>query len=307
MAVQAEHVEESGDLSRYAEEYAQAARRSRVFRFGKGLAAYTTLSIFALIAVGPFLYLLSPSFRRSYELFSYPPKWIPHSLYTGNFGTVLHQTSYLRWGLNTLIFATSVTVITLIIDTLAGYAFARLRFPGKAALFALVLATLMIPTAVLIAPLYIMVSRLPGWTHSGVNTYPAMILPMVCSPLGVFMMRQFISTLPEALVEAARLDGASEWLIFRRIVLPLMKPAIVVLGIFTFMFQWVNFLWPLIITTTNDMKTLTVGVASLQGQFVTNWGVISAAAVMTMVPVIIIFLLFQRWFVQASMAGALKQ
>ena len=213
----------------------------------------------------------------------------------------------MRWGLNTLIFATCVTVITLAIDTLAGYAFARLRFPGRTALFALVLSTLMIPTAVLIAPLYIMISHLPAWTHGGINTYPGMILPMVCSPLGVFMMRQFISTLPEALVEAARLDGASEWQIFRKIVLPLMKPAIVVLGIFTFMFQWVNFLWPLVITTTDNMKTLTVGVASLQGQFVTNWGVISAAAVMTMVPVIIIFLVFQRWFVQASMAGALKQ
>jgi ABC-type glycerol-3-phosphate transport system permease component len=307
VAVEIGNVEESGDLSRYTEEYSQAARRHHALRLGKGLAAYATLSIFALIAVGPFLYLLSPSFRRSYELFSYPPKWIPSSFYTGNFGTILHETSYLRWALNTLIFATSVTVITLVIDTLAGYAFARLRFPGKTALFALVLATLMIPTAVLIAPLYIMISRLPGWTHSGINTYPGMILPMVCSPLGVFMMRQFISTLPEALVEAGRLDGASEWQIFRKIVLPLMKPAIVVLGIFTFMFQWVNFLWPLIITTTNDMKTLTVGVASLQGQFVTNWGVISAAAVMTMVPVIVIFLIFQRWFVQASMAGALKQ
>jgi multiple sugar transport system permease protein len=295
------------DLERYAAEFAQAARRHRAFRLGKGLAAYTTLMIFSVIAIGPFLYLLSPSFRRSFELFSYPPTWIPHSLYTGNFGTILHGTSYLRWAVNTLIFATSVTLITLIIDTLAGYAFARLKFPGRGALFALVLTTLMIPTAAIVAPLYILISRLPGWTHSGVNTFPGMILPMVCSPLGVFMMRQFISTLPEALVEAARLDGASEWQIFRKVVLPLMKPAIVVLGIFTFMFQWVNFLWPLVITTTDDMKTLTVGVASLQGQFVTNWGVISAAAVMTMVPVIIIFLLFQRWFVQASMAGALKQ
>ena len=231
----------------------------------------------------------------------------PEDPLLGNFGTVLHRTSYLRWGLNTLIFATSVTVITLIIDTLAGYAFARLRFPGRTVLFALVLSTLMIPTAAVVAPLYIMVSHLPGWTHAGVNTYLGMILPMVCSPLGVFMMRQFISTLPEGLVEAARLDGASEFQIFRKIVLPLMKPAIVVLGIFTFMFQWVNFLWPLVITTTNNMKTLTVGIAALQGQFVTNWGVISAAAVMTMVPVIIVFLIFQRWFVQASMAGALKQ
>jgi multiple sugar transport system permease protein len=306
VALEGVTVEGAGGPTEHAD-YSRAARRSRFLRFGKGFGAYVVLSIFALIAVGPFVYLLSPSFRQSYELFSYPPTWIPHSFYTGNFGTILHQTSYLRWGLNTLIFAGAITLITLVIDTLAGYAFARLRFPGRSALFALVLATLMIPTAALIAPLYIMISRLPGWTHSGVNTYPGMILPMVASPLGVFMMRQFISTLPEALIEAARLDGASEWTIFRRIVLPLMKPAIVVLGIFTFMFQWVNFLWPLVITTTDSMKTLTVGVASLQGQFVTNWGVISAAAVMTMGPVLVIFLIFQRWFVQASMAGALKQ
>jgi multiple sugar transport system permease protein len=288
-------------------DYARAARRRRTIGLAKGVSAYAVLTLFAVIAVGPFLYLLSPSFRQSYELFTYPPVWLPKSLYLGNFSTVLHQTSYLRWALNTLIFAGSVTVITLVIDTLAGYAFARLRFPGRSALFALVIATLMIPTAAVVAPLYIMISHLPGWTHSGVNTYPGMILPMVCSPLGVFMMRQFISTLPEALVEAARLDGAGEWQIFRKIVLPLMKPAIVVLGIFTFMYQWVNFLWPLVITTTDNMKTLTVGIASLQGQFVTDWGVISAAAVMTMGPVIVIFLIFQRWFVRASMAGALKQ
>jgi ABC-type glycerol-3-phosphate transport system permease component len=306
MALEDLTVDLAGDPPQHAE-FSRAARRSRGVRFGKGLGAYVILSIFAVIAIGPFLYLLSPSFRQSYELFSYPPTWIPHTFYTGNFGTVLHHTSYLRWGLNTLIFATSITLITLAIDTLAGYAFARLRFPGRTAIFALVLVTLMIPTAAVVAPLYIEISRLPGWTHSGVNTYPGMILPMVASPLGVFMMRQFISTLPEALIEAARLDGASEFQIFRKIVLPLMKPAIVVLGIFTFMFQWVNFLWPLVITTTDNMKTLTVGIASLQGQFVTNWGVISAAAVMTMAPVTVIFLIFQRWFVQASMAGALKQ
>jgi multiple sugar transport system permease protein len=291
----------------YATEYAAAARRHRALRVLKAILAYTVLTVFAIIAIAPFIYLLSPSLRQSYELFSYPPEWIPETLYWGNFSTILHETSYVRWGVNTLVFATAVTLITLVIDTLAGYAFARLRFPGRDGLFVVIIATLMIPTAVLIAPLYIMVAHAPAWTHSGVNTYPALILPMVVSPLGVFMMRQFISTLPEGLVEAARLDGAGEWLIFRRIVLPLIKPAIVVLGIFTFMFQWVNFLWPLVITTTDDMRTLTVGIASLQGQFVTNWGVISAAAVMTMAPVIVIFLIFQRWFVQASMAGALKQ
>jgi ABC-type glycerol-3-phosphate transport system permease component len=306
MAAPGTTVDDVGVAEAHAD-YARAARRHRIFGVGKGFAAYLVLLLFAVIAIGPFIYLLSPSLRQSFELFTYPPVWFPETLYWGNFDTVLNETSYYRWGLNTLIFATAVTLITLVIDTLAGYAFARLRFPGKTALFVLVISCLMIPTAAIVAPLYIMVSRMPEWSHAGINTYLGMILPMVVSPLGVFMMRQFISTLPEGLVEAARLDGASELQIFRKIVLPLMKPAIVVLGIFTFMFQWVNFLWPLVITTTDDMKTLTVGIASLQGQFVTDWGVISAAAVMTMVPIIIVFLIFQRWFVQASMAGALKQ
>ena len=306
MAVDSAQVGVSEGAEPHAD-YARAARRHRTLDLGKGFAAYAVLTLFAVIAIGPFLYLLSPSFRHSYDLFTFPPQWLPKTLYLGNFGFLIHQTSYLRWALNTFIFATSVTLITLVIDTLAGYAFARLRFPGRGILFGLVIATLMIPTAAILAPLYIIVSNLPGWTHAGVNTYPGMVLPMVCSPLGVFMMRQFMSTLPEGLVEAARLDGAGEFLIFRKIVLPLMKPAIVVLGIFTFMFQWVNFLWPLAITTTDNMKTLTVGIASMQGQFVTNWGLISAAAVLTMVPITIVFLLFQKWFVQASMAGALKQ
>jgi multiple sugar transport system permease protein len=283
-------------------EYARAARRDRLFGIGKGLAAYLVLTVFAVIAVGPLIYLLSPSFRKSVELFNYPPQWIPHSFYTGNFGFILNETNYLRWGLNTLIVATSVTGITVLIDAMAGYAFARLSFPGRTVIFVLIISTLMIPVAVLIAPLYLTMDYL-----GLINTYPGLILPMVVSPLGVFMMRQFISTLPPGLYEAARLDGASEWKVFWKIVLPLIKPALVVLGIFTFMFQWVNFLWPLVVTTTDDMRVLTVGISTLQGQFVTDWGKISAAAVMTMIPVVIIFLIFQRWFVRASMAGALKQ
>lgn len=295
-----------GDAAAHAD-YAGAARRHRSIAVTKAVLAYAALLLFAVIAIGPFLYLLSPSLRHSFDLLTYPPQWLPKSLYWGNFGAVLHQTSYLRWALNTFIFATAVTLLTLVVDTLAGYAFARLAFPGRKVLFGAVVACLMIPTAAVLAPLYIIVSSLPSWTHAGVNTYPGMVLPMIVSPLGVFMMRQFMSTLPEGLVEAARLDGASELQIFRKIVLPLMKPAVVVLGIFTFMMQWTNFLWPLAITTTDNMKTLTVGIASLQGQFVTNYGVLSAAAVMTMVPITIVFLLFQKWFVQASMAGALKQ
>ncbi len=172
-------------------------------------------------------------------------------------------------------FATSVTLITLAIDTIAGYAFARLRFPGRTGLFVLIIATLMIPTAVLIAPLYIMVSRVPGWTHAGVNTYLGMILPMFASPL---------EHLHDAAVHVDAAGGARRGGSTRRRFgvadLPQDRPAADEASDrrardLTFMFQWVNFLWPLVITTTDDMKTLTVGVASFQGQFVTNWGVIS--------------------------------
>lgn len=282
--------------------YEAAHRRHLFTKRTKAGIAYFVLALFLIGSVGPFIYLISPAFRDSVSIFSYPPEYVPKSWYTGNFGFLFHDTHYLRWALNTFIFASAVTLIHLFISSLAGYAFARLRFPGRNILFFLILATLMVPVAALLAPLYLMVKNM-----GLLNTYWGLILPMIVSPLGVFMMRQFISTLPEGLVEAARLDGASEWQIFWRIVLPLIKPAIVVLGIFTFMFQWVNFLWPLVATTTDDMKTLTVGIASLQGQFVTDWGKISAAAVMTMIPVVVIFLIFQRWFVRASMAGALKQ
>lgn len=275
----------------------------------KSVLSYFVLGLFVFISVGPILYVISPAFRESKSLFSYPPQWLPNSFYLGNFKFLLTETNYIRWGINTLIFATSVTLISLVIDTLAGYAFARMNFPGKKLLFGCILATLMVPTAALLAPTYLLVRNLDRWTFGliGLDTFGGLIIPMTVSPLGVFMMRQFIETLPKGLYEAARIDGASEWRIFTKIVLPLMKPAVVVLGIFVFMQQWANFLWPLVITTKDETRVLTVGIATLQGQFVTNWGVIAAATLMTIAPIIMVFLFFQRWFVQASVAGALKQ
>ena len=285
-----------------------AARDSGIKKIKSG-ASYLILCLFVFISIGPIVYIISPAFRESKSLFSYPPQWLPNSFYLGNFQFLLNETHYIRWSINTLIFATSVTVISLVIDTLAGYAFARMEFPGKKILFGLILATLMVPTAALLAPTYLLVRDLDKWTFGliGLDTYGGLIIPMTVSPLGVFMMRQFIETLPKGLYEAARIDGASEWRIFTRIVLPLMKPAIVVLGIFVFMMQWANFLWPLVITTKDETRVLTVGIATLQGQFVTNWGVIAAATMMTLLPITLVFLFFQRWFVQASVAGALKQ
>ena len=284
-------------------------RRSSSLRSAKSAASYAVLVLFTIISVGPALYIISPAFRDSKSLFSYPPQWLPNELYLGNFQFLLTETNYVRWAINTLIFATGVTLIALVIDTLAGYAFARMQFPLKKTLFGLILATLMVPTAAVLAPTYLLVRFLDDVTFGlvGIDTYPGLILPMTVSPLGVFMMRQFIETLPPGLYEAARIDGASEWRIFTRIVLPLMKPAIVVLGIFVFMLQWANLLWPLVATTKDETRVLTVGISTLQGQFVTNWGVIAAATLMTLLPITIVFLFFQKWFVQASVAGALKQ
>jgi ABC-type glycerol-3-phosphate transport system permease component len=288
-----------------------AARRRRAIDRIRAIGAYATLGFFVLIAVGPVIYLISPAFRDSVSLFAYPPEWVPSDPTLENYRFLFRNTEYVRWAINTLIYATGATVVAVTTNTLAAYAFARLRFPGRRILFFAILATLMIPVAAVLAPTYLTVRTIGGWPVIGdyidLDTYGGLILPSAVSPLGVFMMRQFIETLPAGLYEAAKLDGASEWRIFRKIVLPLLKPALVVLGIFVFMITWASYLWPLVAATGDDHRVLTVGIQSLNGQFVTNWGVIGAASLLTLAPVTIVFLFFQRWFVQASMAGALKQ
>ena len=288
-----------------------ANRRRRTTDLIRKVGAYATLSLFVAISVGPVIYLISPAFRDSVSLFAYPPEWIPREPTLENYRFLFRNTEYIRWGINTLVYATGVTVVAVSTNTLAAYAFARLRFPGRRILFFVILATLMVPIAAVLAPTYLTLRTIGGWPFIGdyidLDTYGGLILPSAVSPLGVFMMKQFIETLPDGLYEAAKLDGASEWRIFRKIVLPLLKPALVVLGIFVFMITWASYLWPLVAATGDDYRVLTVGIQSLNGQFVTNWGVIGAAALLTIVPVTIVFLFFQKWFVQASMAGALKQ
>ena len=302
----------SSDFEQDRAEYEKESRRYRLTRRIRAAGAYTILTIFVLMAVGPVIYLISPAFRDSVSLFAYPPQWIPRNPSLENIRFLFTHTGYARWAFNTIVLAFGATILTLITNTLAGYAFARLSFPGKKVIFFAVLATLMVPVAAVLAPTYLLVREIGTWPIIGkpiigLDTYGGLILPLSVSPLGVFMMRQFIQTLPAGLYEAAKLDGASDWRILRKIVLPLIKPALVVLAIFVFMMQWAQFLWPLVATSGDKYRVLTVGIASLNGQFVTNWGVMAAAALLTLIPVTIVFLFFQKWFVQASMAGALKQ
>ncbi len=265
-------------------------------------ASYTIVVVACAVAIGPFFYILTTSVKRSRSLFDYPPHWIPHDLFWGNYGFLLHETAFPRWTLNTLIVAVSVTLSKLVLDSMAGYAFAKMTFPGKNALFLLVLGSLMIPFSAILIPLFFLVRDL-----NLLDTYWALILPPLANPLGIFLMRSFIETLPSDLENAARLDGCSEFAIYRRIILPLVKPPLVVLAVLTFLIQYTSFIWPLVATSSDDMRVLTTGLAAQRGVTSIDWGLVSAGGVMAMIPITLVFLALQRYFIAGSLAGALKQ
>lgn len=279
----------------------QQQRRFRARRRRYTTICYALLALACVIAVGPYLYLISTSLKKTQFLYTYPPQWFSWPPDLSNYHTLFSQYPFLRWGLNTLIVAGSVTAIKVAIDSLAGYAFARLRFPGKEAIFLVMLAAMMIPFSTMLIPLYLMI-RSMGLQ----NTYWALILPPLASPIGIFMMRQFVESLPAELASAARVDRCSELGVYWHIILPLMRPSLVVLGIYTFMTQWTSFLWPLVINNQTDMYTLTVGVQSIKTIYTVDWGLVSAGSVLTMIPITIVFILLQRYFIAASIAGALK-
>ena len=200
---------------------------------------------------------------------------------------------FLRYLLNTTAVASSITFLHLAVSSLAAYAFARLRFPGRNRLFLLYLATLMVPGQVTLIPNFLIVKYL-GW----IDTYQALIIPQIFTAFGTFLLRQFFLTIPRELEDAARIDGASAVGIYWRIVLPLSGPALATLGVFTFTTQWNNFLWPLIVINDAQMRTLTVGLRALIGQFTVQYPLLMAGSVISLIPMLIVFLLAQRFFVR---------
>jgi multiple sugar transport system permease protein len=263
---------------------------------------YLTLIIAVAVALVPFGYVISTSFKSTMALFSYPPEWLPSEPTLDNYRNLLNRYPFWRWLANSFVVAATVTAIKLVIDSMAGYAFAKMSFPGRNGLFLVVLISLMVPFASLLIPVFVIVREL-----GLLNTYWGLILPGLASPIGIFMMRQFIESLPNDLENAARLDGCSEFQIYRTVILPLIKPGLVVLGVFTFMTQWTSYLWPLVVVTKPEMATLTVGARSLTSTFTQDWGLNSAAAVLSMLPMILVFVFLQRYFIAGSIAGALKE
>jgi multiple sugar transport system permease protein len=231
-----------------------------------------------------------------------PPTWWPDTVTMENYDTLVGRLDFPTYMLNSVVVALAVTVGNLVFCSMLGYALAKLDFPGKRALFAIVLGTLMIPGVVTFVPLFVMVTKM-GLS----NTLLGMILPFLAGPFGVFLMRQFILSLPDELIQAARIDGAGELRIFFSVILPLCGPALATLGILTFLTSWNNFLWPLVIAQTEDKYTLPVALALYSvGQNATQFGLLLAGAVIVVVPVLAIFLVLQRHIMQGVAMTGIK-
>ena len=266
------------------------------------VGTWIALVITAIISLWPLYWLLVSAVTPTlYTMKSTPDLWPAHFSLI-NFQRLLSDAKYYwNWMGNSLVIALSVTLFHCIFDTLAGYTFAKKKFPGRAIIFWALIATMMVPAYVTVIPLYLISHDL----HL-LNTLWAVILPGMASAFGIFLMRQYIQTLPTELLDAARIDGCNEWGIFWKVVLPLCKPAIGALAIFTFVQHWNDFFWPLIAMTSTSSYTLTVGVASLQGEFTTDFGIIFAGAALAALPMIIFFFIFQRSFLEGVRMGALK-
>lgn len=254
---------------------------------------YAALTVSAAAMLFPFFWMVTTGLKSAGQVLIFPPRWIPVPPDLENFATVWTVRPFGRWLVNSTAVAGSVTILQLISSSLAAYAFARLRFAGRDRLFLLYLGTLMVPPQVTLIPNYVLMRYL-GW----IDSYQALILPAAFGAFGTFLLRQFFLTIPMDLQDAARIDGANHFRIYWRIVLPLAKPALAALAIFTFVNQWNSFLWPLVITHSPGMQTVTVGLQAFQGQYGSEYQLLMAAVTLSIIPMLIVFLSLQRYFVE---------
>jgi len=273
-------------------------------RGGAGYWSRTTL-LYASVTFGALLWSLPFWWMLSTALTANPTggsvSLIPSDPTLANFERLFETQPVLRWFFNTVVFAGTVTVFNLVFDSLAGYALAKIEFVGREKLFLLFVATVMVPAMVTLIPVYVLLSEL-GW----VNTYKGLIAPLIANPLGIFLLRQHFKGLPSALGDAAEIDGCNEFQKFYKVYLPLAKPALATLGIYTFVTTWKNFEWPLIIASDQAMYTLPVALFAVRNQYFTEWGLVMAAAAVIVLPVIAVFMSAQRYFIQGMTLSGMK-
>jgi len=260
------------------------------------------LLMLAALAVFPLFWMLSVSFMQPGEANSLPPPLLPLHPTLLNYRELFAHAGMGRYFANSLFVSSAITLLSLVCNTLAGYAFAKLRFAGREKLFNVLIGALVIPAQVAMLPLFLLLK------YAGlVNTYAAVILPAMASVFGIFLVRQYARGIPDELLEAARVDGAGEGRIFAQIVLPLLKPILVTLAVLTFLAAWNDFMWPLIALTGQRHYTLPVGLASLSREHVQDSGLMMAGAVVTVLPVLVLFLVLQRYYLRGLLLGSVKQ
>jgi len=262
--------------------------------------SYALLIFMALLMFLPFFWTISTSFKAAGNVIG------NNSLFPANptleaYRTVLFEVPFPRWFLNSFIVAALVTILNLIFDSMAGYALARLRFPGSKTIFFIILGSMLVPAQVTMIPVFKILQGM-----GMVDTYQGLIVPFMASAFGIFLMKQFFESLPRELEEAAMMDGCSHFRIFWQIILPLSSPALAALAIFTFLASWNSFMMPLIIVSVPEMYTLPLGIAMFKQQYSTNWTVLMAASVLITLPVAVLYLFFQRWFIEGISFSGLK-
>jgi multiple sugar transport system permease protein len=285
-----------------------AARKpENAARVGRRLGAvnwwiYLLLIFGILLMVGPFLWMLLGSLKPQAEFLVTTPTFLPRAPTTDNYERLFSQLDFPRFFFNSSVVAVAVTAGNVLFCPMLGYALAKLQWRGKGLIMGLVLATLMVPAGITLIPNFVLMANL-GF----VNTYPGLILPFLVGPFGVFLTRQFMYSIPDELLEAARIDGANEWRIFWQVVLPITVPVLATLGILTFLGSWNSFLYPLVMAQEPNMYTLPVALATFAtGQYQADHGMLMAGSVVLVVPVLIIFILFQRWITEGIATTGLK-
>lgn len=263
---------------------------------------FTVFLLGTLVMILPYYWMVITSIKPLQEIHTYPPRFYVLHPTLEPYRDLFRLLPMGRSLLNSLWVATTVTLSNLVFCSMGGYAFAKLRFPGRNVIFFILLASMMIPWQVNLIPGYLIIRQL-GW----LNTFWALIIPKLALPFGIFLCRQYIMSIPDNVIEAARIDGCSELDIYRRVILPLMTPALATLAIFTFLAQWNDFVWPLVVIHSGDMRTVPLIISVLNGQFGANFAMVMAGAVVVTIPMIVIFLAFQRQFIKGIVLTTIRE
>ena len=270
--------------------------------FRQALVTYPLLILVTLVSLLPYYWMVACSFKTNDTMFAMPLQWVPNPINWNAYGDAWKAQDFTRYFLNTGFVAVAITLGNLLLASLAGYSLCKFRYFGRGALFLLILSTMMLPLEVTMVPLFLTVKQL-GWP----NTYEGLIVPFLVEGFGVFLMRQYLQSIPNELIEAARIDGASELRIYAQIVMPLCKPALAALGVFTFREAWDMYIWPLIIVTKDSLRTLPLGISLFMSSFGTAWDQLMAIAAIGTLPMILLFFFLQRSFIQGIAVSGLKE